>query len=176
MDNEIELSEQIDYKLGSTSEDIVVTTSEENQKFSIELASQASKTIDIYTQDLAARIYDVPEFISALRDLVVRNHSATIRVLVVDPDKTIKNGHRIVELSRRLTSSVELRHVATDFRSDPQSFLVVDGRGVLHSKDGNRFEAVVNFNDPLQGRELLNHFDTIWEHSPIVMDFRRLHV
>ncbi len=176
MDDDLEVLEKIEHQLGKSDENIQIDSSDENQNLSLELVSQASKTVDIFTRDLAVRIYDDAKFITALRDLVVRNDKTQIRILIIDPDKPIKHGHRIIELARRLSSSIEIRHVHIDNRSDPQSFLIADGRGILHRKLASRFEATVNFNNPLFCRECLTHFDEVWGRSQPVLDFKRLHI
>ena len=176
MDDESEVAELIEHRLGESGDDIQIDSSEQNHRLVLELVSQASKTIDIFTRDMASRIYDNSEFIGALRDLVVRNDKTRVRILVIDPDKSIKHGHRIIELARRLTSSIEIRHVHVDYRADSQSYLIADGRGLLHRKLATRYEAIVNFNNPLLGRELLNHFNEVWQHSQPVLDFKRLHI
>jgi len=176
MDDEIAVPERIEHRLGESGDDIQVDSSEQNHDLILELVSQASKTVDIFTRDMASRIYDNADFIRSLRDLVIRNDKTKIRVLVIDPDKTIKLGHRLIELARRLTSAIEIRHVHADYRADSQSYLIADGCGVLHRKLASRYEAIINFNTPLFGRELLNHFNEVWEHSQPVLDFKRLHI
>ncbi len=176
MDDELDVAEKIEHRLGESADDIQVDSSQQNHELVVELVSQAAKTIDIFTRDMASRIYDNADFIAAIRNLVVRNDKSKVRVLVIDPDKTIKSGHRLVELARRLSSSIEIRHVHVDYRADSQSYLIADGRGVLHRKLASRYEAIINFNTPLFGRELLGHFNEVWEHSQPVLDFKRLHI
>lgn len=176
MDNEIEIPEQAISRFDASADDIYIDSSEENLRLSLELVEQAARSVDIYTQDLNPRIYDTVEFSIALRDFVVHNQRASVRILVAEPNRMIKNGHRIIELSRRLTSSLELRQVPRDYHSDPQTFLLADGRGVIQRKDDSRFEAVANYNNPSLGRELQGYFNTVWEHSTLIADLRRLHI
>ena len=176
MDDESEVAVINEHRLGVSGDDIQLDSSEENQTLILELVSQAAKTIDIFTRDMASRVYDDAKFIAAARDLIVRNDKTRVRILIIDPDKSIKHGHRIIELARRLSSSIDIRHVHVDYRADSQSYLIADGRGILHRKLASRYEAIVNFNNPLWGRELLNHFNEIWEHSQPILDFKRLHI
>jgi len=176
MVDDVGIVDQLNYEIGNSHDELHIDSSEDNHKFALKLVTQARHSVDIFTQDLAARIYDESKFITALRELALRNKHAMVRVLVINPERTIKQGHRIIELARRLTSSIELRHVPEDFRSDPQSYLLADVRGVLHRNDASRYEATVDFNAPLRGRELANHFNGIWEHSPLVLEFKRLYI
>ena len=165
-----------DFHLGENSEDIVLETSEENHQLALQLVSQASHRLDVFTRDLDPRIYDNAEFIDAVRALAVNDNKAKIRFLVIEPDKAIKLGHRLLDLSRRLTSTIEIRKVHEDYGANPESYMIVDGRGLIHRKLASRYEAVANFNNPSEAMNLIHHFNEVWEHSTPELDFRRLYI
>ncbi|MGD9385255.1 MAG: hypothetical protein PVF28_01800 [Thioalkalispiraceae bacterium] len=165
-----------DARLGVSSEDIMLETSNDNQQLAVQLVSQASHRLDVFTRDLDPRIFDSTEFVDAVRTLALKDNRAKIRFLVIDPDKAIKLGHRLLELSRRLTSRFELRKVHEDYSANPESYLIVDERGLLHRKLASRYEGVANFNNPLAASGLMHHFNEVWEHSTPVLDFKRLYI
>ena len=165
-----------EYTLGETSGDIVIDSSEDNQTAAIRLVAQGSRSLDIFSRDLEARIFDNMEFADAVRALAVKTRDMHVRILVIDPDPIIKRGHRLVELARRLTSHLEIRKVHEDYCNNPESYLVVDNRGLLHRKLASRYEAVVNFNNPMTATELHHQFSEMWERSKQYMDFKRLYI
>jgi hypothetical protein len=165
-----------EYTLGEESGDIVIDTSEDNQAAALRLVSQGQRSLDIFSRDLEARIYDNMAFADAVRALAVKTRDLYVRILVIDPDFIIKRGHRLVELSRRLTSHMEIRKVHEDYCNNPEAYLVVDNRGLLHRKLASRYEAVVNFNNPVTASELHHHFTEMWERSKQYMDFIRLYI
>jgi hypothetical protein len=165
-----------DYQLGVNSDDIVIETSEDNHQLAVRLVNQANHRLDVFTRDLDPRVFDTEEFIDAVRSLAVKDNKSRIRFLVIDPDKAIKLGHRLLELSRRLTSTMEIRRVHEDYNANPESYLIVDGRGLMHRKQATRYEAVVNFNNPSEATNLVHHFNEVWEHSHPELDFKRLYI
>lgn len=165
-----------DYTLGEHKTDITVDTSEDNQAAALRLVSQGGRSLDIFSRDLEPRIYDNAAFADAVRSLAVKTRDMHVRLLVIDPDFIIRHGHRLIELARRLTSHMEIRKVHEDYCNNPEAYLVVDNRGLLHRKLASRYEAVVNFNNPMTATELHNHFTEMWERSKQYMDFKRLHI
>lgn len=165
-----------EYTLGENSGDIVIDSSDDNQASAIQLVSQAGRSLDIFSRDLEPRIYDNAEFADAVRTLAVKTRDLHVRILVIDPDFIIKHGHRLIELARRLTSHMEIRKVHEDYCNNPEAFIVVDKRGLIHRKLASRYEAVVNFNNPLAATELCNQFTEMWDRSKQYMDFKRLYI
>lgn len=166
----------LEYELGVNSDDIVIDAHEDNQAAALRLVSQAGRSLDIFTRDLEPRIYDNADFADAVRALAIRTRDLHVRILVIDPDFIIKHGHRLIELSRRLTSHMEIRKVHEDYCNNPEAYLVVDKRGVLHRKLASRYEAVVNFNNPRQATDLYQQFTEMWDRSKQYMDFKRLYI
>lgn len=165
-----------EYSLGEHGTDITIDTSEDNRCAALRLVSQGGRGLDIFSRDLEPRIYDNAEFADAVRSLAIKTRDMHVRILVIDPDYIIKHGHRLIELARRLTSHMEIRKVHEDYCNNPEAYLVVDRRGLLHRKLASRYEAVVNFNNPMKATELHDQFTEMWERSKQYMDFKRLHI
>lgn len=170
------MPEWSEYSLGEHADDIAIFSSEDNQAAALRLVSQGGRSLDIFSRDLESRIYDTPEFADAVRALAIKTRDMQVRILVIEPDLIIKYGHRLVELARRLTSHMEIRKVHEDYCNNPEAYLVVDKRGLLHRKLATRYEGVVNFNNPQTATELHNHFTEMWERSKQYMDFKRLYI
>lgn len=164
------------YQLGEHSDDIAINTSEDNSEAALSLVNQGERSLDIFSRDLEPRIYDTPEFYDAVRGIAVKTRELHVRILVIEPDFIIKHGHRLIELARRLTSHMEIRKLHEDYCNNPEAFLIVDKRGLLHRKLATRYEAVVNFNNPMTATELHNQFTEMWERSKQYMDFKRLYI
>ncbi len=165
-----------EYTLGEHNTDIVIDTSEDNLAAVLRLVSQGRRSLDIFSRDLEPRIYDNAEFADVVRALAVKTRDLHVRILVIEPDFIIKHGHRLIELARRLTSHMEIRKVHEDYCNNPEAYLVVDSRGLLHRKLASRYEAVVNFNNPITATELHNQFGEMWDRSKQYMDFKRLYI
>lgn len=165
-----------EYTLGEHNTDITIDTSEDNLAAVLRLVGQGGRSLDIFSRDLEPRIYDNADFADAVRSLAIKTRDMHVRILVIEPDFIIKHGHRLIELARRLTSHMEIRKVHEDYCNNPEAYLVVDKRGLLHRKLASRYEAVVNFNNPMSATELHNQFSEMWDRSKQYMDFKRLYI
>jgi len=164
------------FRLGQSAEDLVLSDSTECREVSAALARQAHRTLDILSHALDASLYDNEPFLGAVKELATASRQSQVRVLVQQPDKAVKNGHRLIELARRLTSHIEIRQVHEDFSEVIEAFLVADVDGFVHRKNAARYEAMANFHAPNQARMLLQLFDEIWEKSTVPTELRRLHL
>ncbi len=165
-----------DCVLGETAGDFALASREENRDGAARLAVQARRQIELFTPDLEPLLYDQAAFVDALSALATSHSRARIRILAQDFERVVKQGHRLVDLSRRLSSYVELRRVHEDYRSNNETFLLVDDYGLLHRRHAPRFEGVISFKAPLEVRRLRASFDEIWDRSEADPDLRRLHV
>ncbi len=82
----------------------------------------------------------------------------------------------MVQLWRRLTSKIEIRRPHPDYIEHPESFLLVDETGYLHHRFYTGYEAMVDFNSPLETRRLSGFFKEVWEQSEPDSDLRDLHI
>jgi hypothetical protein len=140
------------------------------------LATQARRTLLLYTDDLDPALYDHEAFCDAITQFVTHNRHARIQVLVRDPGHAVKDGHRLIELARRLSSFIELRRRNPEYAEDSQTFLIADETGVLQRPHPGRFEGTVCFRAAVQARELARYFSEVWETSEPDPELRRLHL
>ena len=168
----------MDYKLGETEAEVEITTSEENRSAAISLVKQARHSIDIFSQDLDAEIYNNQEFERSLFELARKHPNTRIRILVQDSRKAAQDGHCLIRLAQSLTSSVFIHTPSRQHRDEQRAFLVVDKLGLLYrvtTADRN-YKASVNFKSPRRAGELTDYFDEVWEHSTPDIQTRRIYM
>lgn len=164
------------YILGESADNLAIETLDECAAVSLALAQQAARTLHIFTRDLDARLYDKEPFLEAVRQLAIRSRFSEIRILVQGADQAVKNGHRLIELARHLSSYIQIRAVHPEYRDYNQAFLVADERGFLLRSLADRFEGKANFHDPMEARELVRFFTKVWEASSRDPQLQRLHL
>lgn len=162
--------------LGKTRTLFTVAQSSENLTALSRLLTQARTTVDISSHMLDPRLFDQETVLDAMRHLIVDNPRAKIRILVREPQLLINQGHRILELMRRLSSYIELRQTSPHYANSSRMFAIADRHGYLYKESDERYEGIVSFYDPAQSREWLTGFNEAWEHSQPLTDFRRLHI
>jgi len=163
-------------RLGRTDTRFRVETREDNRRAAVALISGVQRMVDILTPDLEPHIYDQADFLDSLTRPQLGQCRAKLRVLVRDSQRAVKDGHRLIELTRQLSSYMQIRKVARDYADFTQAFLLADNYGVLRRPLAERFEGSVCFKDPLEVRRLRRLFDEIWDRSEPDPDLRRLHL
>lgn len=139
------------------------------------MLEQCDRNVNIFTQNFDPNILDNEEFSDALRAFVVGNsRAARVRILVQRPETAILQGHRLVELARRLTSMIEIRRPASQHAAVAEAFLTFDNNAYLYRELGDRPEGRGCHDDSLRTLELKRKFDEIWSMSEPEAEFRRL--
>lgn len=165
-----------DCKLGVVNTPTEVTTQQENHAATLQLLRQARHRICIYAPNLDPSIYHKTDVRDTLRQLATRNHHLKIQILVEDIQKIVQDGHLLIELSRRISSYMQIRNIHPDYTDATQSYLLVDGVGILIREDYNRYEGQIHFNAPLLGKQYQTSFTQAWEHGKVDANVRRLHL
>jgi len=139
------------------------------------MALRARRKINIFTQDFDNTFLDNDSFCTAIRTFVVENSRvARINILIQRSENAIRQGHRLVELARRLSSFMEIRRPASQHASIANAFLTFDNSCYLYREIGDRPEGRGCYQDSLRTLELNRKFDEIWAMSEPETEFRRL--
>jgi hypothetical protein len=176
MDKEEKFNRFVELRLGISDLEIELLTRSETRHASDLMVSQVQSSLEVFSRDLDPFLYDRAAFVDALSRLCLTNRKARIRFLVQEPLAAIHNCQRLVELGRRLSSSIEFRQPHADYRQYNEAFMVADQCGFIHRPFADRFEGVVNFYDPIEARRKLDFFTEVWERSEPHPEFRRLYL
>ena len=160
--------------LGDTDQELSIDTREENRAAALSLVSQAQRSLVIMSRDLDPLIYGNPVFVDAVSALARRSRQTQIQILIGGSAAIVRDGHRLIPLSHRLSSSIQIRKMHKEFSRYNEAFLIADKTGVLHRPKADLYEARVSFKAPLKARELLDTFNTIWDVSAPDPELRRI--
>jgi len=139
------------------------------------MAAQCRHKVNIFTQDFDSTFLDNDLFSSAISAFVVENsRAAGVKILVQRPENAIRQGHRLVELARKLSSFIEIRRPASQHAAIADAFLTFDNSSYLYRELGDRPEGKGCYQDSLRTLELERKFDEIWAMSEPESEFRRL--
>jgi len=163
-------------RLGESNVEIELQTRAEALHAIDLMVRQATRTIDIFSRELDAPLFDRTEFLDAVTRFCVEHRQARLRILVQNPKVAVQHGNRMIELTRRFSSATEIRQVHEDYRHYNEAFLIVDEVGVLHRPLADRYEGTANLHDPVRSNRLLKFFVEVWERSELHPDLRRLHI
>ncbi len=152
----------------------VISTREEMREAAVQVVSEASRRVSIFTHDLEPGIYDDPEFLEIIKRLVLSQTYARIRVLIADPARAIKNGNDFVHLGRRLNAYIEFRHVREDLRTHSEAFCIADDTALVYRLQADRWEGIADINAPAVAGLYGKMFDEIWTASETKPEFRQI--
>lgn len=137
-----------------------------------EIATRARRSLSIYTTDLEPQIYDHDLFLEPVKRLVLARSHARLRVLISNPGRVTREGNRFMMMARRLTSYIDLRNVAPEYRNNPCAFIIADDKAIAYRQDEAKWEGVVEFDDPAVVKRYLAYFNEVWAGSLIQPEMR----
>jgi len=176
MKNEENFRQFVELRLGVSDIDIELSERGETAHATDLMLEQTLDTLEIFSRALDPALYDRQAFLDALQQLCFRNRKARIRILVQEPRSPVARGHRLIEVGRRLSSSIELRQPHPDYQHYNEAFMIADECGFIHRPLADQYEGTANFCNPVEARRKLDFFTEVWERSEPHPEFRRLHI
>ena len=143
----------------------------------LQLIAESRSDLAICTRDLDPQLLNTSAAIDALRTLALRpSHSVggQIRILVQNTYRAVKDGHRIIELSRRLPDAFSFRCPVAEDLHYTGAFLLNDRFGYIERRFGDRFEFVGDLYAVAEQSRLKRYFDEVWERAVSASELRRL--
>jgi len=138
----------------------------------VEMARCARQEVIIYSHDLDRRVYGDPGLIEVLRRFLLEHRRGRLRGLVAEPRATMLGAHRLVELSRVLSSRIEFRQ--PEIAGSTGDYVIVDQRRLLLKSDPGDLEARYYADAPALAREQLRSFEQQWQHALPAREFTDL--
>jgi hypothetical protein len=149
----------------------------ELQAGSCRIAAGARKRMLIYDWQLNRSVYEQECLVEAVKQLAIRHANTYVRILLADTENIRLGGYRMLDLSRRLPSAIEIRLRAEQFSGDLRSFMLVDDASYVYcpvwhdlnasiAEQGNRYRV----------QELAAEFTRAWEQSATDPRLRQLSI
>lgn len=163
-----------DYILGETNKLLQLETRAENILAANHMANQCQRSLNIISRKLDPLVFDTTEFANAIKYLALCHRRAQIQIIIFEPDTIVKRGHRLLELSGKLSSFIELRKAHYSFSDYNECLIVADTTGYIHRKNGELYESTLNFKDHRISYNLLKQFINMWELATPDPDLRKM--
>jgi hypothetical protein len=159
-------------KLDITGMRRVVSTLEDYRNAVCEVANGARHSLSIYTPDLEPLLYDQDSFLEPVKRLVLASGHGRVRVLIRDPSRPAREGHRFMQMARRLTSCIALRSVPSEYRDDSCAYIVADSNAIAYRPNAAQWVGFVEHSDRGIDRRHVEHFGQIWACSRMQPELR----
>jgi len=109
--------------------------------------------------------FDQGTLVEAVSDLARRAAATRVRILIQSSDLLVSRGHRVVELSRRLSSKITVRLLAPDAEVPRGAFAAWDESGCWLLPDESEPAGALHVDDPVTARRLFQTFERLWAGS-----------
>lgn len=142
------------------------------QSHALSLIQQAQQQLCIFTPDLEGFLYSNPAVQEACTRLLLANPRHRLRILLRDAGKAVRQGHRLLNLSKRITSNLHIRRLDPEQCDDERAYLLADDRGLLMRDNPLYFSGYSLYNAASRVRQLQAQFDQAWDSSLSDPDLR----
>lgn len=164
-----------EYELGQSNDGpLEISTRDENAAAALELVKQTTQKIAIISRELDPFVFDQLEFVEAIKNIVLNNRHAEVRIIVFEPELITRRGHKLLDISGKLSSYIHFRKAANEYKSFNESVLIADDIGYLFRENYERYRGKVNFNSRRESKTLLDVFDNMWESAKPDPNLRRV--
>jgi hypothetical protein len=132
----------------------------------LQVMSEARHQLSIYLPLLGNDIYSGIEELAELRRVATSGRSAGIRVLLHDPEAALRSDHRLIALTQRLPSAIQIRVPLDEVDlAYASAYLLNDVGGYLFLPEADRPQGRAALNDRPAQAPLRRHFDEVWERA-----------
>lgn len=145
---------------------------DEARAHALALLQQAQRSLCIYSSDLEPWLYHHSSIQDACTRFLLASPKNRLRILVKDVGRAVRDGHRLLTLSRRLSSNLHIRKLHPDYPSEAVAFLLADDRGLLLRPEPEQFAGYALYQDPARVRLRQVQFDQAWDSSITDPDLR----
>jgi len=121
----------------------------------------AGSEILVFDRDLAYGDWNAPARIALLRDFLLGHRTGRVQIIVHDTTHIERHAPRLTLLLRDFSHKFSILRTIDDARNAWDSFVIVDGRHVVHRFhiDSPRGELALDV--PLKARQLRDRYDDI---------------
>lgn len=140
----------------------------------VELCQSAARQIFILSPHLDNEVFDNAELVEALSALVRSSRQTRVRILISDSRGLVARGHRLLNLARRLPSSVEIQKLAEHPDWKGQTVIIRDRDGVLYKPGDSDHEGFYEPDSRASTQQHLELFEELWRHSEADIELRSL--
>lgn len=145
---------------------------EQAQAHTLALLQQARTSLCLYSPDLEAWLYNHSSMQDACVQFLLASPRNRLRILLRDIGKPVKQGHRLLNLAKRITSNLHIRRINPDHPGDESAYLLADDRGLLMREAPEQYAGYALYNDPGRVRQRQALFDQAWDVSLSDPDLR----
>ena len=103
------------YQLGINNDEVAISSSDEHHLSATMMAQQCSRDISIISRELDPQVYNLPLFADAVKNMLLANRRAKMRIMVFESRVIVRRGHLLLNLAANLPSFIEFRKPGNEY-------------------------------------------------------------
>lgn len=160
------------FVLGENADPVPLYGRDDIRQHALAMIEQARRSLCIYTPDLEPWLYDHSSIQQACSRFLLAHPRNRLRILSGDSSRTLRQGHRLIALARRLTSNLQIRKRHPEYTVQTSAFLIADDCGLLFRPEPEQYSGHALYCNPSRACQQQRQFDTAWDHSLSDPDLR----
>jgi predicted GNAT family N-acyltransferase len=152
-------------ELALESQVVAVAYPEPFASLCVEMTKAARRSVRIFSPQLDHDVFDRSELASALAEVARGSRYGEVRILISDSRPMVKRGHRLLDLSRRLSSSVTIQKLSAHPELPSDSFVLSDDRGTLFKPNDSDRDGFYDPESRTRAKPYIDKFDELWLKS-----------
>lgn len=145
-------------------------------KYALKLCRKATRYVCIMSPRLDHEVFDTAEFTDVISAVARDTRQTHVRILINDSRAMVGNGHRLLQLARRLPSIVQLRKLAEHPDWNGETIVIRDLDGVLYKHGDSDQNAFYEPESRAAVRRHLELFEELWRLSEEDPNLRALSI
>ena len=131
----------------------------------IHLASQARQSLIILSHSLDRTTLDHPEMLEAISALARKSRSTFVRIVIQDCATAVAESSQLLKLTRRLTTSIEIKILDPEINFPNQVYLLADNKGLILRHSHENWSGFCCYSDPGTVKRLNEEFNRLLIHA-----------
>lgn len=140
----------------------------------LELVKSARRSLRIYSAQLDREVFDNLELVAAMTQLARRGRHSDIRILINDAKPMVAQGHRLLSLARRLSSTIAIRVLDEHPELPDASFVLRDNNGAVYKPEDRGRGGFYEPDSRASAKRLIDRFDNLWRWGEVDPRLRML--
>jgi hypothetical protein len=134
-------------------------------EYAVSLCQSATRYICILSPQLDHAVFDSSTLVDALSALARRSRQTQVRILISDSRPLVTRGHHLLQLARRLPSTIHIRKLTEHPQWNNETVVLRDRDGVLYKPGGSDHDAFYEPDSRASTSRYLELFDELWRFS-----------
>lgn len=142
---------------------LLLESSEDFREQITRICANARRHIDIFSHNLDYPVYNHADTVDAISQMARAHPQALVRILVRDTRPLVENSHRLVRLSQRMPSKIQVRKLTEEPDNTEMAFVLCDRDQLIYKNDDSEYRGFVNYAAAPEVQALRDTFSRLWE-------------